>query len=353
LAPEEVQRAARVQSFKDKDKYAPCYNAGPTKYQPVMVWQTDANGGRTLVAMKWGLVPVWSKSSTPHTCPVNARAEAIHEKNTFRRLVDTRRCVVLASGYFEWKRSGPSQGPYFFSPQIETSSKEEVKSDRKGETATSSHSEQGEGVLAPTPFPSEHPLLRMAGLWDTWHNQETGEVLHSFTVITVFASQLTSTIHDRMPALLWNEEDVDLWLNPTNPYAKVKHLLEPSEHLTIWPVSEIVGNVKNDVPECIKPVDRQKEQKKLITSWFKPKPKQEPKSSPSLSTNSSFSSQATLPHSWATEDLNESGIDEFGLPLPIKMEETEETLDLEPRTQYAKRTASPPLSQPEAKLSKR
>lgn len=300
------------------------------------------------MAMKWGLVPVWSKSATPHPCPVNARAETIHEKNTFRRLVDTRRCVIVADGYFEWKRHGPSQGPYFFSPGASSHDNTPVKTEENVSGAVTGVTIKKELKNdEPASFPPGHPLLRMAGLWDTWTNQETGETLYSYTVLTVFASQLTSTIHDRMPALLWNEADVDLWLNPANPYSKVKHLLEPSENLTIWPVSEIVGNVKNDTPECIKPIDRKKEEKKLITSFFKPKPKTEPKTD--VSSNSSISSETTLPASWATEDLSHSFIDENGQPITVKTELMDEQLEkmLEevekevPRSQNAKRAGEP------------
>lgn len=296
--------------------------------------------------MKWGLVPVWAKSSTPHPCPVNARAETIHEKNTFRRLVEGRRCVILADGYFEWKREGHSQGPYFFTPHPSTFSPSDikvengVKSELKSEIVESNRPEHG------TPFSgSDHPLLRMAGLYDIWHNPETGELLYSYTVLTVFASKLTSTIHDRMPAILWTEEAVDAWINPDNSYNKVKHLLEPSETLTIWPVSEIVGNVKNDVPACIQPIPREKTEKKLITSFFKPQAKStasttkakieikkeeldEPSSSFINSSTAVSASNSTLPPSWATEDLNESMIDENGnpitsVPLAVKMDDNE------------------------------
>jgi len=337
-----------------QDKYAVCYNVGPTKYQPVMMWQEDADGGRTLRAMKWGLVPVWSKSSTPHPCPVNARAETIHEKNTFRRLVDTRRCVVLADGYFEWKRSGVAQGPYFFTSGLISPSSITTKTENASEVDVKTEEKhEGETKLSRTPFPSEHPMLRMAGLYDVWHNQETGEVLYSYTVLTVFASKLTSTIHDRMPALLWCEEDVDLWLNPKIPFQKVKYLLEPSETLTIWPVSEIVGNVKNDTPACIKPIDRSKEEKKLITSFFKPKPKQETTSN---AAQSASPSQTSLPDFWAHEDLNESYVNDFGNLLEevkVKKEGDDEN-ELE-RKRNAKRSAAtlPPDSGPVSKKPKR
>lgn len=306
-----------------QDKYTKCYNVGPTKYQPVMIWQEGENGGRTLRAMKWGLVPVWSKSATPHPCPVNARTETIHEKNTFRRLIDNRRCVILANGYFEWKRTGPSQGPYFFTPHSSTFSqceKSEIKSEKATQSAQGAIKSEAENK---TLFSgSDHPMLRMAGLYDIWHNPETGEKVYSYTVLTVFASNLTGTIHDRMPALLWNEEDVDAWINPSNPYQKVKHLLEPSETLTIWPVSEIVGNVRNDVPACIEPISREKTEKKLITSFFKPQTKKENiiqavkrEQNDADSHSSSSSLQSTLPNSWATEDLNDSMIDETGNPI--------------------------------------
>lgn len=306
-----------------------------------MVWQDGENAGRSLHAMKWGLVPVWAKSATPTPCPVNARAETIHEKNTFRRLVDSRRCVVLADGYFEWKREGVSQGPYFFTPHSSTFSSTEtdhqngVKVEMKHENGDLNSLEKGTRFSG-----SDHPMLRMAGLYDVWHNPETGEKLYSYTVLTVFASKLTSTIHDRMPALLWTEEAVDSWLNPSIPYSAVKYLLEPSETLTIWPVSSVVGNVKNDTPACIQPISRETTEKKLITSFFKPKAsssavkvevkKEDPSSSASSSSASAHSSQEStaLPSSWATEDLNESLIDESGnpitsAPLAVKLEPEE------------------------------
>jgi putative SOS response-associated peptidase YedK len=278
--------------------------------------------------MKWGLVPVWAKSSTPHPCPVNARAETIHEKNTFKRLVDSRRCVVLAEGYFEWKRSGTGQGPYFFTPRPKSSEK---TSDDKDNVVIKSEfqvkAENGE-VSSPahessqhTPFPTEHPMLRMAGLYDVWEDPQSREKLYSYTVLTVFASKFTETIHDRMPALLHSEEDVDLWLNPANSYSKVKHLLNPSEELQVWPVSFIVGNVRNDSPDCIKPVDDKKAEKKLITSFFKPAAKSTPSLSASSSNASSMSTDfnSTIPNSWPTDGLNDS------------FQEDAEMMDVEPQ----------------------
>lgn len=307
-----------------------------------MVWQDGENAGRSLHAMKWGLVPVWAKSSTPTPCPVNARAETIHEKNTFRRLVDSRRCVVLADGYFEWKREGVSQGPYFFTPHSKTFSSGDIKQETGVKVGMKQENSDLNSLEKGTRFSgSDHPMLRMAGLYDVWHNPETGEKLFSYTVLTVFASKLTSTIHDRMPALLWTEEAVDAWLNPSLPYPAVKYLLEPSETLTIWPVSSVVGNVKNDTPACIQPISRETTEKKLITSFFKPKSsapaakvevkKEDPSPSASSSApTSSHSSQEStaLPSSWATEDLNESLIDESGnpivsAPLAVKLEPEE------------------------------
>jgi putative SOS response-associated peptidase YedK len=150
----------------------PRYDIAPTRTIDVF---RLAEAGPELVSMRWGLVPGWWKKTTKEVpATFNARAETVAEKPMFRSAFKRTRCIVPASGYYEWRAVEGAKQPYFISAA------------------------NGE-------------VLSTAGLWDQWKNPETGEMISSCTLIVTAANDFTQRIHDRMPVLL-GQHDLDAWL---------------------------------------------------------------------------------------------------------------------------------------------
>ena len=167
---------------------------------------------------RWGLVPFWSKEPGGKRPLINARAEGIEAKPSFRGPVRHRRCIVPASGFYEWGRQGTGKQPYFVRP-----AKEEV--------------------------------FALAGIWDHWEGKQ-GEVIESVAIITTTANELMQPIHDRMPVIL-EEEDVSAWIAPTTKLEKALAMLKPcsSTRMMTYPVSSLVNSTRHDGPECVAKVD--------------------------------------------------------------------------------------------------
>jgi putative SOS response-associated peptidase YedK len=187
------------------------FNIAPT--QPVaVVRQTSADSPRELAMLHWGLIPSWAKDPKMGARMINARAETVAEKPSFRAAFRRRRCLVLADGYYEWQSTGGrSKQPYYI---------------RRRDDA---------------PF-------AMAGLWEHWPKGDPP--IESCTVITTAANDLTRPIHDRMPVIL-NEADYARWLDPELEDAGA--LLMPQEEGTLRAdcVSTHVNRPANDDPRCI------------------------------------------------------------------------------------------------------
>lgn len=176
------------------------YNIAPT--DPVDVVRLDAEGATELTSMRWGLVPWWwNKPLKQLPTSFNARAESVAGKPMFRDAFKRHRCIILASGYYEWLKRPDGRQPYYISA-------------------------------------ADGGLLSFAGLWDRWKNPETGERLTSCTIIVTDANELTRAIHDRMPVVL-QKADIRSWLRGD---AGVE-LLRPAaeDRLRMWPVSRRVN----------------------------------------------------------------------------------------------------------------
>lgn len=191
----------------------PRYNAAPTQTLPVV---RQGETGRALSLMRWGLVPAWWKKSLrelPST--FNARAETVAEKPMFRSAFKARRCLVPASGYYEWRQEAGGKQPYLFTR-------------RDG---------------AP---------LTLAGLWERSRAPGSEEAIESFTIVVGAASGLAGEYHDRMPVIL-EAEDWETWLQA--PPEIAGGLLRPAaeDRLQVRPVSRALGNVRNDGPELLSP----------------------------------------------------------------------------------------------------
>jgi len=193
----------------------PRYNIAPTTAIDVV---RLVDTGPELIPMRWGLIPGWWKKTgkeVPST--FNARAETVAEKPMFRSAFKRTRCIVPASGYYEWRAIEKSKQPYFISA-------------------------------------ADGAVLSIAGLWDQWKDIETGEMIASATLIVTAANDFTRSIHDRMPVLL-GQQDHEAWLTGKAGVELLRPA--PDDLLRMWPVSKRV-NVSgrgDDDASLIEPVE--------------------------------------------------------------------------------------------------
>ncbi|WP_119462925.1 SOS response-associated peptidase [Rhodospirillaceae bacterium SYSU D60014] len=195
----------------------PRYNMAPTQQAPVVRYNPET-GGRSLDLLRWGLVPHWAKDMTIGNKLINARADGIDTKPSFRSAFAKRRCLVLASGFYEWKKEGANKQPYAITLM--------------------------DGSMC------------FAGLWENWKTPE-GDWLRTFTIITTEANDLVAPIHNRMPVIL-DPADHAVWLGEQPAEAEeLKALLRPypAEKMTAYPVSSRVNSPKNDDPQVALPLD--------------------------------------------------------------------------------------------------
>ena len=193
------------------------YNIAPNSVVPAVRAAAGATA-REAVALRWGLVPAWAKTDEGARL-VNARAETLAEKPAFRDAVRRRRCVIPASGFYEWEHRGRARLPWVFRR-------------RDGQ-----------------PF-------GFAGLWETWRAPD-GAALETCTLVTTTPNELVQPIHNRMPVMLAPEE-FDAWLDPnvTDP-GRLAPLLRPpaADSMSSVAVSRRVGNVRYDAPDCLAPAE--------------------------------------------------------------------------------------------------
>lgn len=200
--------------FVEQPNFPPRYNIAPS--QPVPVVRID-HGERHFTLMRWGLIPGWAKQA-PATLLINARAETIAEKPSFRGAFRHRRCLFPADGFYEWQaRKGGAKQPYFIS-----------RADGKP--------------------------MAFAGVWETWMPADGSEI-DTCAIVTTEANATLRPIHHRMPVVL-DEADWEAWLDPTNRADDIAPLLRPSpdDRLTAWPVSTDVNAVANDEAHLIEPI---------------------------------------------------------------------------------------------------
>jgi putative SOS response-associated peptidase YedK len=195
------------------------FNLAPTDDAAVVV-QREAQ--RAITAYRWGLIPHWSDSPKTGNRMFNARAEGIDRQPAFRYAFSKRRCLVPVDAYYEWQRAGSVRQPY--------------------------------AIVRPDGRP-----IALAGLWAGWKDEDTGEVIRSFAVITTAANEMMAAIHNRMPVML-PEDAWERWLDPARTagagLAELHGLLVPSDEdwLERYPVSQRVNNVRNDGPDLVEPI---------------------------------------------------------------------------------------------------
>ena len=213
VAPEQAGEVAK--------SWQPRYNIAPSQLNPVVVSADDQE--KHLAMMKWGLVPGWAKEPKTSFSTINARAETITQKPAFRKLITGKRCLVPATGYFEWAASGRDGGKQPYRVQV-----------------------TGEDH-------NEDQIMAMAGLYDVWKGPY-GEPLLTYTIITTEASPGIRALHERMPVIL-SREDEDVWLDPgMNETERLLSLLRPypDTQISAYRVGRAVNSPSNDRAELIR-----------------------------------------------------------------------------------------------------
>jgi len=192
---------------------SPRYNVAPGQQVAVIINEET----REIVDLKWGLVPFWAKDPSIGNRMINARAETVLEKPSYKNAMKKRRCLIPASGFYEWKKDGKVKAPYYF--------------------------RHNNGK----PF-------GLAGLWETWKDPD-GNELKTFTIITTESNELAAQIHNRMPVII-SEENYGTWLDTANPPQKAQALLAPypADRMEAYPVSTMVNSPANDSEELVRPV---------------------------------------------------------------------------------------------------
>lgn len=194
----------------------PRYNIAPT--QPVVAVRLNAQlPERELALFHWGLIPSWAKDGKLSARMINARAETAPEKPAFRTAFKRRRCLIPASGFYEWQKIEGTKQPMF--------------------------------IHAP-----DDGLLALAGLWEIWHSP-AGDMIESCTILTTEPNELMAPIHNRMPVII-EPADYELWLDPGPRPNDARHLLRPypTQKMRAYPVSTYVNSPRNDDARCISPL---------------------------------------------------------------------------------------------------
>jgi putative SOS response-associated peptidase YedK len=191
----------------DPAQYKITYNAAPAQNLSVVTNKLPTQ----LSSFRWGLIPNWTTDKSISAKMINARLETLHEKPSFKEALERRRCLVPATGFYEWKKEGTKKKPYYI------------------------HLLNSE-------------LFCFAGLWDSWKDKESGNTIYSFTIITTTANSLIALIHDRMPVILPSFHEKG-WLNGELSH---KDLIPfPVEQIEMYSVSTSVNSVYNNDPALI------------------------------------------------------------------------------------------------------
>jgi putative SOS response-associated peptidase YedK len=219
----EAEAVAAQFGLADVPQLAPRYNIAPT--QPVAAVRVNGRGARELTHFHWGLIPSWAKDTAMAGRMINARAETVAEKPSYRSPYKYRRCLLPVSGFYEWQKLGNGQKQPMYIQGIDE-----------------------DGVVGGS-------LLGFAGIFEHWHSPDGSEI-ESVSVLTIHPNEMMAEIHNRMPVII-DPADYSTWLDPRNNGSDMlRHLLRPypSQKMTAYPVSTLVNNARNDVAACIVPL---------------------------------------------------------------------------------------------------
>jgi putative SOS response-associated peptidase YedK len=213
VTPEVLEEYFAVTDFAT-DALQPRYNLTPGQAIAVV---REHDGRRRVDALQWGLIPFWAKDATIGRRLINARLDSIRTKPAFREAWQRRRCLIPASGFYEWSEpQGGRKRPHFIRPGTE-------------------------------------PLLALAGLWERWRTP-TGEKLETCVIVTTDANAELAKVHDRMPLLIPRDAQA-LWLDPSSSLEDVLKLAERPPALAIAPVGFGVNDPRKDDETVIAPLD--------------------------------------------------------------------------------------------------
>ncbi len=215
--PEAVQQAFDLERLPDD--WSARYNMAPTQQLPAIT----NTAPRQLTMLQWGLIPSWSRDPAVGSKLINARAETIDEKLSFRESFQRRRCLIPADGFFEWQQQGASKRPMFVHLQ-------------------------------------DHALFAFAGLWDTWRGP-SGQPLTTFTIITTEPNALLRTLHHRMAVIL-DRGHYRAWLADATEPDQLRAMLKPcpDEQMRVYPVSSLVNSPSNDSPAVVQRYEAPRQQ---------------------------------------------------------------------------------------------
>lgn len=212
---EQLINRFHIESFLIDDDYLPNYNIAPSQSVIAVINNGTIN---KMGYLRWGLIPPWAKDDKIGYKMINARAETISEKPSYRNAFKSKRCLIVADSFYEWKRHN-----------------------------------QNEKTPMRIKLKSNH-LFAMAGLWEKWISPE-GKPIFSCTVLTTSANELVQDIHDRMPVILKPENEA-IWLNPKSSPKELNQLLKPLDMnlMEVYEVSSLVNSPQNNSVELIQKI---------------------------------------------------------------------------------------------------
>jgi putative SOS response-associated peptidase YedK len=209
--------AERFQATGDEIEDRPRYNIAPTQ-RVLTVRDEQGKKVRHFTTMRWGLIPSWAKDISIGNKTLNARSESVTTTPAFRNSILTKRCLIPADGFYEWRKMGSVKQPYCF--------------------------EVGEGEV-----------FALAGLWDQWASPD-GEIIESCTILTTTSNSLVADLHDRMPVIV-PPDKYNLWLDPdVTDFKAICDILKPYDAtaMRLYPVNRRLNNSNNDDAESASPV---------------------------------------------------------------------------------------------------
>lgn len=197
---------------KSSIEVVPRYNIAPTQF--IAAVRRDEQDEPELAMLRWGLVPFWAKDPSIGNRMINARAETVAEKPSFRDAYKKRRSLILADGFYEWRKEGDGKTPYFIS------------------------------------LADESPFA-FAGLWENWNSKESDESLQTTAIITTDANDYLAQVHQRMPVVM-RPEQAERWLD--GDMELLNEVIDSPPEFRAWPVDRKVNNARNEDAALIDPV---------------------------------------------------------------------------------------------------
>lgn len=204
-----AEATAALFGVDDVPEAKPRYNIAPT--QDIAAIRIGSDDSREFASLRWGLVPFWAKDPSIGNRMINARAETVAEKPSFRTAYRKRRCLILADGFYEWRMESDVKVPYFIS------------------------------LASGEPF-------AFAGLWEDWHAKDSDQSMQSTAIITTAANEFMGQLHHRMPVVL-ERKAADSWLGGDD----LPEIMDKSPVFQAWPVDRRVNNARNEGEELVEP----------------------------------------------------------------------------------------------------